>query len=142
MDHVAILKPSLKLLDKILSGEKTIESRWYMNRIDPIDKIKAGDVIYFKNAGKPVTAMAEVSDIQQYCSFNNEFVRGLIKEYGNRIGLNGRKKEFFEQVKNKKYCMLAFLENVRTIEPFNINKKGYGVSCAWICVDNVDKIKK
>jgi len=39
MDHVAILSKKYELLDKIISGEKTIESRWYVNRIAPWNKM-------------------------------------------------------------------------------------------------------
>lgn len=41
MDHLAIMNPKRKLIPKILSGEKKIESRWYMMRVAPWDKIKS-----------------------------------------------------------------------------------------------------
>ncbi|MBI1972386.1 ASCH domain-containing protein, partial [Candidatus Woesearchaeota archaeon] len=44
MDHLAILKK--KWLEKILSGEKTIESRWYKQKITPYQKIAKGDTAY------------------------------------------------------------------------------------------------
>lgn len=52
MHHVAIMKPSWKLIPKILSGEKTIESRWYQTRRAPWNGIAAGDVVYFKDSGE------------------------------------------------------------------------------------------
>lgn len=42
MDHVAILRKDWKLLPKILSGEKTIESRWYQTKRGSYNKIKEG----------------------------------------------------------------------------------------------------
>jgi len=42
MDHVAIMKRSWGLIPKILSGEKTIESRWYKKRIPPWNRISKG----------------------------------------------------------------------------------------------------
>jgi len=33
--HVAIMRKGWGLTGKILTGEKTIESRWYMNRYRP-----------------------------------------------------------------------------------------------------------
>ena len=41
MDHLAIMNPKRKLIPKILSGEKTIESRRYMMKVAPRNKIKA-----------------------------------------------------------------------------------------------------
>ena len=37
---------------KILSGEKTIESRWYKKKIAPYNKIKESDKVYFKESGQ------------------------------------------------------------------------------------------
>jgi hypothetical protein len=44
-DHVAILRKSSGLLEKILAGEKKIESRWYSARFTPWDQISAGDTV-------------------------------------------------------------------------------------------------
>ena len=60
MDHVAIMKKSWKLTEKILSGEKKIESRWYKSKYPPWGKIKKGDIIYFKDSGEPVSIKAKV----------------------------------------------------------------------------------
>ena len=46
MHHLAILDKKRKLLSKILSGEKNIESRWYTQKRAPWDKIKVGDTIF------------------------------------------------------------------------------------------------
>lgn len=66
MIHIAIMNSRLGLIDKIVSGEKTIESRWYKYRMDPWNKIKVGEKIYFKDTGALVTAMAEVDKVEQY----------------------------------------------------------------------------
>ena len=58
MDHVAIMNKRWKLIPKILDGSKTIESRWYVNKIKPWNSIKEDDKIYFKNSGEPITAFA------------------------------------------------------------------------------------
>jgi hypothetical protein len=42
MDHVAILRKSSCLLEKILTGEKKIESRWYSAKFTPWDQIPMG----------------------------------------------------------------------------------------------------
>ena len=43
MDHIAIMKRSWGFTGKILSGKKSIESRWLMVKCAPWDKVKAGD---------------------------------------------------------------------------------------------------
>ena len=43
MEHLAIMKKSWNLTQKILTGERKIESRWYKNKHTPWNKIKSGD---------------------------------------------------------------------------------------------------
>lgn len=140
MDHVAIMDKKLNLLDMILSYEKTIESRWYSTRKAPWNRIKEGDTIYFKNAGEPVTVKAEAGKILQ---FENVDVKSVLDKHAKSLGVdNGRFQAVYERIKHKKYCILAFLKNPERIAPFNINKKGYGISDAWLCVDDINKIRK
>jgi ASC-1-like (ASCH) protein len=66
MDHVAILRKSSQLLEKILAGEKKIESRLCSARFSPWDRISTGDTIYFKYSGMPVEAKAKVKKVRQF----------------------------------------------------------------------------
>jgi ASC-1-like (ASCH) protein len=140
MDHLAIMKKSWGLLPKILSGEKTIESRWYKNKIAPWDKIKKGEAIYFKDSGSPVTASAEVSKVLHISDINPSKVKKILVKYGSRDGIADIKK-YYQLFKNKNYCLLIFLKNQKRIKPFNVNKKGFGMMSAWISVENINKIK-
>ena len=63
MEHIAIMKKSWKLTEKILTGEKKIESRWYKAKYAPWGRIKAGEVVYFKDSGEPVTIKTEVARV-------------------------------------------------------------------------------
>lgn len=140
MKHIAIMKKSWKLIPKILSGEKTIESRWYKNRIAPWDRIKSGDKVYFKDSGEPVTAVATVSKVLQFENLNKESFEEIMQKYADQIGLKHR--EYNEYYQSKNYCILIFLRNPRKLEkPFKINKKGFGISSAWLCVDSVEQMQ-
>jgi len=142
MDHVAIMNPAWRLIPKIFSGEKSIESRWYQKRYLPWNRISEGDIIYFKDAGKPITLEAEVSNIIQHEGLNSERIAEILQEYGKNLGISDSEMPSFrESLKNKKYCILIFLKNPRKIESFRINKKGYAIGSAWICVDDVRKIR-
>lgn len=136
MDHVAIMNKKWKLIDKIVSGEKIIESRWYKTKKDPWNKIINGDRIYFKDSGCDVTAVAVVSDVKQFSYVNEEKTNWILKTFGKRIGFVDLDKSI-TWASGKKYCVLVFLKNARTIKPFGINKKGFGNACAWICVNDV-----
>jgi len=136
------MRKSWGLAQKILSGQKKIESRWYKRRYAPWDRIKSGEIIYFKDSGDPVTVKAEVDKVIQFSNLTPEKVKGILNKYGKANGLGIDKiPEFFKMFKDKKYCMLIFLKNPQEIEPFEIDKSGFGVMSAWISITDVNKIK-
>ena len=142
MEHLAIMRKSWKLTNKILSGEKTIESRWYSSRYPPWDRIKSGEKVYFKDSGEPVTIMAEVSKVLQFSDLTNARVKEILSEYGEADGIGDKLSEYYDLFKDKKYCILIFLKNPKQIKPFEIDKTGFGAMSAWICVDTINKIRK
>lgn len=143
MEHLAIMKESWGLTPKILSGKKKIESRWYKYRYPPWGKIKSGDIVYFKDSGKPVRIKSEVEKVIQFSNLNQEKIRKILNEYGSLDGIEkSDMPKFFDIFKNKKYCILIFLKSSQKIKPFDIDKKGFGAMSAWITLDRIDKIKK
>ncbi len=143
MQHIAIMRKSWGLTDKILSGQKKIESRWYKLKREPWDNIKAGETIYFKNSGEPVRLKAEVEKIIQFSDLTPKKVREILNKYGKADGIGKSKiPEFYARFKDKNYCILVFLKNPVAVKPFEINKRGFGAMAAWISVQNASKIKK
>lgn len=143
MEHLAIMKKSWGLTQKILSGEKKIESRWYKLKHSPWGKIEKGDAVYFKDSGEPVSIKAEVEKVISFSDLSPQKVKQILNEYGKDDGIEKDKMpEFFELFKDKKYCLLIFLKNPEKIQPFEINKAGFGNMAAWITIDNIETIKK
>ncbi|MFA6436750.1 MAG: ASCH domain-containing protein [Candidatus Paceibacterota bacterium] len=137
------MRKSWGLTDKILSGQKKIESRWYSVKYKPWNNIKKRETIYFKDSGEPVNIKAEVSDVVQFSDLTPKKVKEILDEYGKEDGIEKEKiPEFFERFKNKKYCMLIFLKNSQEIKPFEIDKTGLGAMSAWITIDDISRIKK
>ena len=142
-DHVAIMKRSWRLIPKILDRTKIAESRWYKSKIAPWDRIHPGDSIYFKDSGEPVTVKAEVSKVLQYEIKNNEHALEVMKKHAKKdLGLETIPKEITDYARDKNYAIFIFLKNARKIEPFKIDKTGYGLMSAWITVDNINKLKE
>jgi predicted transcriptional regulator len=137
-NHVAILAGKWGLLGKILDGRKTIESRWYVHRTNPWNNISAGDVVYFKESGKPVEAKADVEKVLFFENLDDEKIKMVIGKYGERIGISLDNSEFYS---GKNYCILVFLKNVKKVEPFQVDKKGFGNAAAWLTVSDINKIK-
>ncbi|OHA93183.1 MAG: hypothetical protein A3H52_03085 [Candidatus Zambryskibacteria bacterium RIFCSPLOWO2_02_FULL_39_26] len=142
MEHVAIMRKSWRLTQKILSGQKKIESRWYSVKYRPWDCIKKGETIYFKDSGEPVKIRTKVRKVIQLSDLTPKKVRKLLNKYGKNDGLEKEKiVEFFERFKDKKYCILIFLKNPQKIKPFDLDKTGFGAMSAWLTIDDVSKIK-
>ncbi len=143
MEHLAIMKKSWGLTDKILDGRKKIESRWYRVKCKPWDNIQAGDIVYFKDSGELIRLKAEVEAVKQYAGLTPDKVKEILDEYGEADGLEEDDLPgYFKKFKDKKYCILIFLKNPEALEPFDINKKGFGAMAAWITTDNIIKIRK
>src|SRR3989338_3543368 len=140
MEHLAILKRSWNLTEKILSGKKKIESRWYKQKRAPWNKISAGDKIYFKASGCPVNITAIAEKILQFENLSQEKVKEIINEYGEAIAFNNPQATF-QMNKDKKYCMLIYLKEPKRIQPFHINKKGFGSMSAWISLPSIQEIR-
>jgi len=142
MDHIAIMKKEWKLTQKILSGEKKIESRWYLNKSAPWGKIHTGETVYFKDSGEPVSIKAEVEKVLEFSGLTPAAVKEILGQYGGADGINvGDIDKFYGRFKDKRYCMLIFLKNPQKIKPFEINKQGFGNMAAWLCVPDINAIK-
>ncbi|ELR18839.1 uncharacterized protein ACA1_166990 [Acanthamoeba castellanii str. Neff] len=76
-------------IDKILSGHKTIESRWYATRRPPWDRVHAGDTVYFKysgGAGERVKVRATVDRVQQFENIDQDgAAQRILDQHGAHI---------------------------------------------------------
>lgn len=142
MEHVAIMKKSWGLTEKIVSGEKTIESRWYYSKRAPWNRIKTNDAVYFKNSGEPVTIKALVEKVLQFKDLKPTQIKEILEEYGYKDGIVETDiQKFFELFKNKKFCILIFLKDVERVKPFNIDRKRFGSMAAWLICESVERLR-
>ena len=128
MFHIAILHK--KYYNLILSGKKTIESRFSFNKIAPYNKVKVGETIYLKESGKNITARAKVKDVK-FFELNPEIVEDIRVKYGNNIGVADV--DSWNKTKQKKFGTLVWLENIETINEIKMNR-----SCGteWFVFEN------
>lgn len=126
MQHIAILRQPF--FNMVISGEKTIESRWSMHKVAPYGKVGVGDEILLKETGKNVTATAKVKDVKYY-ELTPEMVEEIRIKYGKQIGTD--KSEDWKDTLQKKYCTLIWLEDVKHISPIKVQKSN---GAGWIVV--------
>jgi hypothetical protein len=128
--------------EKIATGQKTIESRWYKVKYTPWGRISPGDSIYFKNSGEPITVQAEISRVINFSDLTPEKVHTILVDYCKELGIDEPDIQiFFEMFKHKRYCILMYLKDTHHIQPIEINKQGFGTMSSWISVESIDKIK-
>jgi ASC-1-like (ASCH) protein len=142
MEHVAIMHKSWGFTEKIASGQKVIESRWYKRKYAPWKRIEPGERIYFKSASEPVTAQAEVEKIDYFEQLTPQTVRMILETYGEDMGIETEDIPlFYERFKERRYGILIHLKNGRGIEPFAIHKQGFGMMSSWLSVESVASLK-
>jgi ASC-1-like (ASCH) protein len=143
MDQLAIMNPKWKLIEKILAGEKTVESRWYKTKRAPWNKIITGEKIYFKDSGRRVTVMAMAGRIWQFEDLDEGKIRKILKDWHQEIGFDEadieRNVEYYQ---GKKYCILVEIVNPKRVDPFEIDKTGFGTGSAWLTVKDIKQIKR
>lgn len=128
MKHIAILREPF--FSMVLRGEKTIESRWAMNKCAPYNKVKAGDTIYLKRTVGPVTAVTTAKEVKQFL-LTPEMVEEIRIKWGKAIGTD--KFEDWQTTLNKKYCTLIWLTNLKIIEPMQVKRSN---GAGWIVLEN------
>ncbi len=135
-------RPSSKelgMIEKILSGEKTIESRWLKNHSAPWKKVSVGDTVYFKYAGEPIAAKAIVGAVEYIESIDEDFLDARLPLLAPPIGLDIS--VLRPLVEKKTHGILIELNRAESITPFAINKTGFGAMAAWITIDSIEKIR-
>lgn len=126
MKHIVILRQPY--FNMVVSGEKTIESRFSMHKVAPYGKVSIGDEILLKETGKDVTATAKVKDVKYY-KLTPEIVEEIRIQYGKQIGTD--RFEDWESSLQKRYCSLIWLTNVKQIEPIKVERSN---GAGWLIV--------
>ena|SRR3989338_1522207 len=146
MDHVAIMNPmkrpnskELGMIEKILSGEKTVESRWLKNHSAPWKKVNIDDTVYFKYAGEAITAKATARSVEYIESIDENLLDTRLPLLAPLIGLDI---SILRPLVKEKMCgILIGLDRAESVAPFTINKTGFGAMAAWITIESIEKIR-
>ncbi len=125
MEHIAILSHK-SVLDKILAGQKTVESRFSRLKSLPFGQVKAGDVVYFKLSGGPVLGKACIAKVEEYENLTPILVSELARRYATELAIS---EDFLARKLESKYASLIFLEQVEQCEPWNYKQEG---RAGWI----------
>lgn len=107
-------------LDLMLQGKKTIESRFSKNKIAPYQKIAPKDTVFIKESGGPIVGFFTVKEVL-FFDLKQIDIRDIKEKYNERILAT---EDFWRQKESSNYATLLKIENLTSIKPFKIDKKG------------------
>ncbi len=129
MKHLAIFKGDAAGL--ILSGKKTIESRFSTKKSVPFLQISAGDLVYIKPSGKEIIGEFRVKKVFFIDGLEKADLMELKSRYGKQIAMD---EAWWERKSNSKYATLIFIGSSSRFltSPLKIPKKDLR---GWVVLD-------
>jgi hypothetical protein len=126
--HLAVF--TQPLFRFVLEGKKTVESRFSITQCAPYSRIKKGDVVFVKESGGPVQAVAEVASVSFY-----RLDKGEVEVIKNRFGRSLCVDDDFWHAKaGCAYATLMYFSNLRTIKPVLCQKRDRR---GWVVLRNI-----
>lgn len=102
--HLAIFKGNAG--EKILLGQKTIESRFSKVKNAPFGVISSGDLVYIKPSGKDIIGQFRVKKVFFFDNFDLRDLRDFRERYGKQLAVD---EGYWEKKKNSRYGILIFI---------------------------------
>lgn len=124
--HLAIM--NREIIEAILTGKKTIESRFSQKKIAPFDRVFIGDIVYMKPPGREVIGQFRVKKVISYQGITQEDIDKIFADFGQNIGP-------WEVKGSISYATLIFIgESERFLTaPIKVRKKDQR---GWVVLDH------
>lgn len=107
-------------LEYILSGKKTVESRFSTVRFPPYGRVSRGDFVLLKASGGPVVGIAEVGAAWFY-RLNTESWRTIRQDFA--AALCAEDPEFWKSREKAEFATLMYVTRARRLEPISWPKR-------------------
>ena len=128
-------KKGEKVLDKILSGTKTMIIRGAAGRKIPHSRVFKGEELYFMEKGSAlITATAIVKNVQNYIKLTDEEITKILEENQGMLNLSEKQKVRWHK---KCLCLVEF-EDVEKIEPLDFDHQGNMDD--WLIIEKIEDV--
>ena len=112
-------KKGEKVLDKILSGSKTMVVRGAAGRKIPQSRVFEGETLYFMQKGtKYICAKATVKEVKNYQKLDDKEITRVLEENQPKLNLSDKQKIRW----HKKFLCLVEFENLEEIETLEFDQ--------------------
>src|SRR6266851_3253177 len=116
--HLAVMTG--QYLDRLLDGTKTIESRFTRHRVAPFQRVASGDVIFFKQAAGPITAVGLAGTVH-HLDLGMVPLQQLADQYGAAIAPADA--SFWADRAAARYATLVTMLDVIRTAPVPVQKR-------------------
>jgi hypothetical protein len=124
-----------KVLDKILSGRKTMVVRGAAGRKIPHSRVFPGEILYFMEKGSArITAKATVTQVQNYIKLTEEEISDILEKNQPKLCLSEKQKTRWHK---KCLCLVEF-EHVEEITPLEFDHQGNMDD--WLIIEKIDDV--
>jgi predicted transcriptional regulator len=132
--HLAIFTPAVA--QQILSGKKTIETRFSKHKIAPFGLVEVGDLVYIKISGASIIGQFWVQKVLSFQGLTQKDWELIKTHYGKDLSLGSIEMDesFFKQKSDAIFGTLIFISRVERFltSPIKIEKKDRR---GWIVLD-------
>ncbi len=141
MDHVVYLDAPAKEMDHLIYGKKTMIIRGAAGRKMPYGRVHPDDVLYFlNNDGEAlVKARAVVVSVTNSEALTEAESINLIQENQAKLQLTEKQ---LKRWNGKRYLVLVEVSHVEPVDPFHVDKRGYGNMDDWLPVGSILNVRE
>jgi hypothetical protein len=140
MDHVVYLDFKANELGRLTEKSKTMIIRGATGKKLPYGRVSVGDVLYFveNNGDGLVRAKATVESVFNSEKMSDEESNKLVQDSQGRLNLTDKQ---YERWAGKRYIVLIGVKDFERIEPFKIDRSGYGNMDDWLPVEKIEGVQ-
>lgn len=128
-------KKGEKVIDKIISGQKTMVVRGAAGRKIPHSRVFENERLYFMEKGTSlITVTAIVKSVHNFVKLSDEEITQTLEEYQSKLNLSDKQKVRWHK---KCLCLVEF-ENVEQISPLQFVHQGNMDD--WLIIDKIEDV--
>lgn len=129
-------KKGERVLDKILSGEKTMVVRSAAGRKIPHSRVFEGEILYFMEKGTvDIAAKATVTEVQNYVKLSDDEINRVFDDNADKLALTDKQRIRWHK---KCICLVEF-DKAEKIEPALQFEKQSNMD-DWLIIEKIEDV--
>ena len=136
MVHLVYCDDKEKVLEKILSGEKTMVIRAAAGRKIPHSRVFEGEKLYFMKKGTAkISAKAEVKSVQNFVKLTEEQIDDVMDKNADKLNLSEKQRLRWHK---KCICLTEFQNVEEIIPPLEFERQGNMDD--WLILEKIEDV--